>query len=132
MGASRCTCWEEVYDLEQQPQEVDGDPRDLATTRKKCCHDCAYRSDSPEKARGEAEVLEGYAEGERSEFWCHQGIRRIIGWRHPDGRYVEAPPGCYDPPGREHGVLFKADGKVGERCAGWAAHKRSHVVRESA
>lgn len=121
-GPTSCTCWEPVYDLEQAPLQNGGKPPEELPTRKKCCHDCAFRVGSPEREREDAVLEEALEPGH--EFWCHQGVRRIVAWEHPDGRRVEAPPGCYVPPQGppERPVVWKADGTVGERCAGWAAH----------
>lgn len=122
MGANRCTCWEPVYDLDQQPLEEPTEP----ATRSKCCHDCAYRNGSPERAdEHEAERLCMVAHsGGEQEFWCHQGVRRVIAFRHPDGRELPAGDGDYRPPigPKDRPLVWKADGTVGERCAGWAAH----------
>lgn len=126
-GPTRCTCWEPVFDLEQKVLDNGGrvPPKDEIPTRSKCCHDCAYRNGSPERERGEGEELLDHARATYREFWCHQGVRRIVAWEHPDGRRVEEPPGCYAPPQGppERPVVWKADGSVGERCAGWAAHR---------
>ncbi len=123
-GVDRCTCWEPIYDLEQQPLANDGQPPDEIPTRAKCCHDCAYRHGSPEREAGDGEWLAELAESDgRREFWCHQGVRRVVAFRHPDGRVLPAGEGDYRPPQGppERPVIWKADGTVGERCAGWAA-----------
>lgn len=137
MGPQRCTCWEPVYDLEQ----AEPDPTAVRllgagvqpVTRTVPCHDCAYRPGSPER-RGE----EGYAgnqelldhivaSGER--FWCHQGMRKPIAWRHPSEATVPVEVDGYDPP-RVEGVPYKADGQPGEVCAGWAARRRALAASE--
>lgn len=127
-GESRCTCWEPIYDLNQRPLQNDGTPppEDAIPTRSKCCHDCAYRNDSPEREDGQGDFLDDLAVGGREEFWCHQGIRRIIAWRHPDGRELPAAPGDYRPPQttEPRPAIWKADGTVGERCAGWASTRK--------
>lgn len=126
-GAYRCTCWEPVFDLEQMPLANGGRPPSEAeiSIRSKCCHDCAYRNGSPEKERGEGEQLDDWALDGRSEFWCHQGVQRVVAWCHPDGRELPAAEGDYRGPvgPDERPVVWKADGTVGERCAGWAAHR---------
>lgn len=119
MGRDRCTCWEPVYDLEQQPLENGGVPPAEPATRRKCCADCAYRNGSPERERGEE-----LPRGPDKEFWCHQGMRRAVAYRHPEsGREVPAGDGDYQPPvgPRSRPFAWRADGTPGERCAGWAA-----------
>lgn len=122
-GPRGCTCWEPVYDLEQARLVRDSEP----STRSKCCHDCAYRNGSPERTdEHEAETLIDAAAPGR-EFWCHQGVRRVVAFRHPDGRELPAGDGDYRPPvgPNASGVqcVWLADGRAGERCAGWAAHQ---------
>jgi hypothetical protein len=124
-GRNRCTCWEPIYDLEQQPLADGGAPPAEIPTRAKCCHDCAYRNGSPEREDGDTDwLLEIAASGGQREFWCHQGMRRVVAFQHPDGRILPAGEGDYRPPvGPEHRpVAWKADGTIAERCAGWAAH----------
>jgi hypothetical protein len=127
-GIGRCTCWEPVFDLAQQPLLNGGAapaPEDIAV-RAKCCADCAYRNDSAERGDldGTAELLD-VAHSERREFWCHQGVARVVALRHPDGRELPAGEGDYRPPvgPAERPIVWKADGTPGERCAGWAAHR---------
>lgn len=126
-GRRFCTCWEPVFDLEQQPLVDDGRPPAEVPTRSKCCHDCAYRAGSPEREAGDGDWLVELATGDGRMFWCHQGMRRVIAFRHPDGRELPAGDGDYRPPvgPAERPVAWKADGAVGERCAGWAAHWRA-------
>lgn len=125
-GASRCTCWEPVFDLEQEPLENGGKPPEEIGQRTKCCQDCAYRNGSPERERGEGDRLDDWALDGRSEFWCHQGVRKVVAWRHPDGRELPAAEGDYRPPqtSEPRPAIWKADGTVGERCAGWAATRK--------
>lgn len=127
-GDRRCTCWTPVYDLEQQPLANGGVPPNEAEIpqRTKCCHDCAYRNGSPERERGEGDQLDDWALDGRSEFWCHQGVRKVVAWRHPDGRELPAAEGDYRPPQTTEPrfAIWKADGTVGERCAGWAACRK--------
>jgi hypothetical protein len=135
-GPNRCTCWEPVYDLDQ------ADPDPLAVkllaagidpvTRARPCDDCAYRVDSPERqgspeVAGDQELLdEIVASGER--FWCHQGIRRPVRWRHPSGVEVPGSPVNYDPP-RLDGVPYQANGQPAEVCAGWAARRQRLLAK---
>lgn len=87
-------------------------------TRSKCCHDCAYRQGSPERTRGE-----DLAEFNAGIFYCHEGMRRIIAYEHPDGRRIEEEnPGAYDPPTIGE-IAYQASGAPAKRCAGWASHQ---------
>jgi MoaA/NifB/PqqE/SkfB family radical SAM enzyme len=68
-------------------------------------------------------------------FWCHQGIRRVVEYRHPDGRVYPVPPlaagvdGAYEPPIID-GRPYKADGTPADVCAGWwARFERRDEVR---
>lgn len=132
LGPERCTCWEAIHDLEQQPPDQEK-VRWLAAgvepvTRDSMCGDCAYRPDSPERRGdpsylGNAEDLERMAAYDR--FWCHQGMRRRIAWRHPSGAVFEKDhPGSYDPP-IIGGIPYRVDGSPGELCAGWDARRRA-------
>lgn len=130
-GPHRCTCWTPVYDLDQQP--VDGQSVKLLAagvepvTRRLMCEDCAYRPGSPERSGdpsyvGDADRLEEIAAADR--FWCHQGIRKPVKWRHPSGVEIDAHPGAYRPPSHD-GVPYRADGTPAELCAGWDARRRA-------
>lgn len=125
LAENHCTCWEPIFDLEQQPLADGGEPGEI-TTRVKCCHDCAYRNGSPERSDDRTEALDQHVWVEGEEFWCHQGVRRVVAFRHPDGRVLPAGEGDYRPPADPEGrpVIWKADGTVAERCAGWAALRK--------
>jgi hypothetical protein len=115
-GPGSCTCWEPVYDVVQE-LIVEGPPE----TRGELCGDCAFRKDSPERRRGDDPADLG-------SFWCHQGVRLIVAYVHPDGRRREAHreegvPMDYDPVKRP-GLIYRADGQPGQRCAGWARANR--------
>lgn len=122
-GPRGCTCWEPIYDREQAALQEG--PMEL---RVKCCHDCAYRQGSPERERGEYDECGGLSDiagGGRSIFVCHQGMRRIVGWRHPVmGELPYAGPGDYRAP-KGDGCAWQVDGRPGVLCAGWAALRRS-------
>ena len=135
-GPERCTCWVPVFDLDQAEPLVDA-PH---AVRPLMCDDCAYRPGSPERtgdehASGDAEMLERIAAG-ATPFWCHQGIRRPVAYRHePSG--VEVPADdiggaelAYRPPvvgGRPH----RADGRPADLCAGWDARRRALATRRT-
>jgi hypothetical protein len=120
-GVDRCTCWEPVYDLEQSEQLEEGP----AIARRKRCPDCAFHAGSPERSDEDGEQrLDDAVHGVCSSFWCHQGVRRVVEWRHPDGRVVAAADGDYRPPqGQDR--LWLADGRPGEMCAGWWARRQN-------
>jgi hypothetical protein len=132
MGPGNCTCWEPVYDLEQQA--FGGDP--LPGLAAKACSDCAYRKGSPERIGtpgyfGDKDSLEEWVETGQT-FWCHQGMRRIIKWRHPSGMEIPAHPASYRPgivgEGNDRKPL-KADGTVADICGGYCA-KRLGTIRK--
>lgn len=118
-GPRACTCWREVHDLEQA-EAVPGEP----CARAKCCADCAYLPGSPEREDGYGPDLAELALDARGRFACHQGMRRVVAFRHPDGREIEAGPGDYAPTVVGN-VAYKADGTPADLCAGWAAHRRA-------
>ncbi len=113
------TCWEPVYDLEQQPLQPIGP--DGITVRGGMCGDCAYRPGSPERDNPlmEETLMELPLRGDM--FFCHEGMRRPAKWRHPDGREVAGNPADYQPPFDDLRRPYRADGQVGLICAGWAA-----------
>lgn len=124
-GPRGCSCWTPVYDADQVEPLV-GLPR---PTRPRMCGDCAYRPGSPERSGDEsytadAEQLEHLA-ATGTPFGCHDGMRRVIGWRHPSGAYVAATSTDYYQPPIRGGVPYRADGTPGELCAGWDARRRA-------
>lgn len=122
-GPDQCACWQPVYDTDQQ--ETRGGS--MVQARTVPCHDCAYRPDSPEQR--DCVPLPGRSRGV---FWCHQGMRRIVGWRHPDGRYAPAGAGAYDPPSLAGGAVpLKADGETADLCAGWLSQAAENVDRRA-
>lgn len=128
-GPAFCTCWVPEHDLEQQPvDELHRYALALGfppATRDLMCGDCAYRPGSPEKANaGDAADLEEWAGHPNHAFWCHQGIRRPVRWRHPSGAVVDGDPADYQPL-IVAGVPYRADGTPAELCAGWAARRRA-------
>lgn len=137
-GPHRCTCWVEVFDLDQAPPLADADH----AVRPQMCDDCAYRPGSPERAgdehaAGDAELLERIA-ADAKPFWCHQGMRRPLAFRHePTGTEMPADNVggaelAYRPPIVD-GRPFRADGTPADLCAGWDARRRAlaaHSAKE--
>jgi hypothetical protein len=127
-GPDRCTCWEPVYDLEQQPLK----PGAMGL-RKTPCSDCAYKKNSPERRgeegyQGDPDSLEEMvANGDP--FACHQGIRKPVKWVHPSGAEVPGHPASYEPPVVD-GKPYKADGTPADLCAGWAARRLKYMQGE--
>lgn len=129
MGPQYCTCWEQVFDVDQaevRPGE--------AVARKSMCGDCAYRPGSPERGgderyNGDQEFLDDIVlRGDA--FWCHQGMRKVVRLRHPSGAEVVIETDHYEPP-KDGAVPYKADGSPGDICGGWAA-RRSHTLTRRA
>jgi len=123
-GPVGCTCWVPEYDLEQREDLAIAEP----ATREIMCSTCAYRSTSPER-NGDPNYQ--FSDDELpvgpTPFWCHQGMRKPLRWRHRLGITIEATGDYYDPPMRtvdRAGIPYKADGTPGDRCAGWAAARR--------
>jgi hypothetical protein len=135
-GPGHCTCWQPVYDLEQQPLDQQA-RRWLAAgvepvTRTRMCLECAYRPGSPEKTgaqgyNGDADELDRIA-GSGDLFWCHEGMRKPLKFLHPSGVEFDGHPAGYDPPIMD-GVPYRADGTPGELCAGWDARRRALAAR---
>ena len=128
-GPPGCTCWKRVHDQEQVA--VGGRTDGLPAPRPKMCEDCAFRPNSPER-----QGVEGYENNDGGEglaelvekgepFYCHQGMRKIVKWRHPVGAEIDGHPANFDPPivvgPMEQFVPMKADGTPADICAGWWA-----------
>jgi hypothetical protein len=115
-----CTCWEPVFDVDQ----ADPDTSQIHSIMPRPCHDCAYRRNSPERS-GDDRAAAGQDDldrliATRTPFWCHDGMRRPIAWRHPSGIQITGCDLDYRPPIVD-GVPYRADGRPGDLCAGWAA-----------
>lgn len=116
-GPQKCTCWQPVLDVEQA-EVVEGP----MPQREKCCGDCAYRHGSPERDGGFVEEALLDLPGQPGRvFACHQGMRRVVAWRHPVGLELPAGTGDYRPPRDAAGRAYRADGSPADLCAGWAA-----------
>ncbi len=129
-GPEACTCWQPVFEMDQQPCAAATGPHEVAPER---CADCAFRPGSPELTDPYSRewLLELAQRGEQ--FWCHTGMRRPIRWQHPDGRTVSGDTNDWQPPiDREHGVPFRADGRPGVLCAGWVGQAASLARRVEA
>lgn len=126
----RCTCWEPVFDAPQA--DLDHDTPTGANTA--MCHDCAYRPGSPEHDDLDkiGMLLYDLPAG-KGNFFCHQGIRRAVAYRHPDGRQIPAEDGDYQPPICEdnHQVqrAYKADGSPADLCFGFLSARLAHIYR---
>lgn len=114
-GAAHCTCWIPIFDTDQaEPAENLTRPE----PRTKACHDCAFQNGSPEQDSGELDWIRESTDP----FVCHQGMRRVVAYRHPDGRELPAGDGDYQPPIVNKGTIaLCADGTPGALCAGWVA-----------
>lgn len=128
-GPERCTCWEPVFDVEQA-EPVLPVPEGSIEVRHARCDDCAFRRDSPERADVlvEDELLE--LARTATPFWCHDGMRRPVAYRHPVLGDVPGSTADWQPPTRA-GVPFRRDGRPGLLCAGWAQEVR-RVERQDA
>jgi transcription elongation factor Elf1 len=122
-----------VYDLEQQDPRID----EHETARNAMCGDCAYRRDSPERAN--SDTVAAYSDqldscvDEGRPFWCHDGMRRTIHHRHPDGRTRtdQATDASYDPPIVERRP-YRADGSPALLCAGWFTRRLRAIQARTA
>lgn len=121
---SRCQCWEPVYaDAQAAPQLVDG-PADCPT-QTAMCGDCAFRKDSPERSEEWTEESLLRLADTGAPFWCHDGMRVPVAFRHPVLGEVPADPAGYTP-AVVAGVPYRADGTPGLLCSGWA-HRASRA-----
>lgn len=129
-GPRKCTCWTDVYDLEQ------AEPQDGPTqVRSAMCQDCAFRPDSPERAGtadfAHAGEVDEIAYRKEALFLCHQGVRRRVAMVHPSGARVELPPHAYAP-GGSYDRPCKLDGTPQDICAGfWTARRAIDAEFES-
>lgn len=124
---ARCTCWEPVYQLEQAEPVPPTSAAELLV-RPGLCGDCAFRPGSPERAEEYSrEAL--YALADRGEpFWCHDGMRQPLLWRHPDLGDLPGSPDDWHPP-TSGGIPYRADGRPALLCAGWATRNATGKAR---
>lgn len=127
LGYEHCMCWEPVYDDGQADPHIGVEP----TTRRRMCSDCAFRPDSPELRDSDRAVCGYYdllriALNEDESFWCHDGLRKVVAMRHPNGLTVPVDQTdgvvAYEPPIID-GIPYQLDGQPGLRCAGLAAQR---------
>jgi len=112
-----CTCWTAVLDVHPTPVVQEG-PHLI---RRRMCADCAYRPGSPEREELDGDTP-GFTRSDR--FYCHAGMPRAVGYRHPTLGDVVVPAPTTDDyrPFIRDGRPWKADGSPAELCSGWAAH----------
>ena len=122
-GYERCTCWEPVFDVDQADPVLPVPDGSIVVRPGGRCGDCAFRRDSPERADElvEDELLGLAREG--TPFWCHDGMRRPVAYRHPVLGAVPGSSADWQPP-IVAGVPFRRDGSPGLLCAGWAQEVR--------
>lgn len=127
-----CTCWEPIYDPPEQQPLLPGE----TTTMPTMCADCAYRPGSPERMGTPDAAADGYELDDLAiggtRFWCHDGMRRLLGLAHPSGEVWIAESAedgravtHYDPPIDWLGIPHRADGTPGSLCAGWDARRKA-------
>lgn len=120
-GPDGCTCWEAVYDVAQaKPNRFD-----TTEPRGEMCGDCAFRSDSPERQGDER--YRSYEFHPYRPFFCHQGMRRIVYYRHASGIAVPAAVDDRWDPTEIDGTVYKANGMAADICAGWWRRARAEA-----
>lgn len=112
-----CTCWTSVLDREAT-RDVQEGPSPI---RSVMCGDCAYRPGSPEREEEGGDPPDYTL---RQPFYCHTGMPRAVGYRHPalGDAVVPAPTDDDYRPMIRNGLAWQADGRPAVLCAGWAAH----------
>ena len=131
-GWDSCTCWQPIYDPPEQARMLRGE----VTVMPAMCGDCAYRPGSPERRGSPDAAADGYDLDDlaisRTRFWCHDGMRRLLGLAHPSGEVWIAESAedgravtHYDPPIDWRGIPHRADGTPGSLCAGWEARRKA-------
>lgn len=123
-GPERCTCWEPEYDRDQVAPDTDA----AVTTREQMCDSCAYRPGT-QAWRKFADQRDQLAVAV-DVFWCHDGTRQVLRFRHPNGAVVERvdadePDTASWDPVFVGDVPYRADGRPALKCAGWAARRKA-------
>lgn len=123
INGNECTCWTPVFDAE--PARLCDELPDQPAAEK-MCHGCAFRKGTGANAlmeEGELEV------SSLQPFYCHAGMRRVVAWRHEDGRLVDVDPAVWsEQPIMHKGRVYGRDGKPAKVCAGWVADMRKHAI----
>jgi hypothetical protein len=123
-GLTACSCWEPVYSVDQADPQPCDIPRNEIPARVTMCGDCAFRPGSPERST-EWHREELFALADRGEpFFCHDGMRRPLAWRHPTLGEIPGDPDDWQPPIID-GVPYRAPGEPALMCAGWAARRKT-------
>lgn len=122
-GVTGCTCWVAVYSSEQFAAQPCGLDRIDLPPRRTRCADCAFRRDSPERSDPyqEDQLLALAFAGEP--FFCHDGMRRPLIWRHPTLGDVPGDPADWHPLIVD-AIPYRADGQPAFMCAGWTVERR--------
>lgn len=137
-GVGGCVCWEPVFDIEQAEPRIPTTMADIEIGAG-LCGDCAYRKGSPERAEEYAEETLLSLPERGQPFWCHQGMRRPRVYRHPSGLEVPGDPADWQPaivdvrelPIPFLAIPFRADGRPGILCGGWAKRLERAAARPS-
>lgn len=118
-GPEHCTCWLPEWNAVQAEPVLPPKAEDLAP-QSRMCGDCAFRPGSPEREdEWLADSLYSLP-AQNQPFYCHDGMRRPVRWRHPDGRTIDGSTADWQPP-IVNGIPYRLDGRAGSLCAGWAA-----------
>lgn len=106
-AGERCDCW--VVELRGAQEPIQQGP---VNVRRRACEDCAYRTDSVERARGEEPNPGGGL------IFCHWGAPEVARAIHtPTGHVIEYGPGEVYDPIEGGGLYWKLDGAPQDYCA---------------
>lgn len=130
-GPGKCTCWRPIHEPTTQAPPA---PTGGVEFMPRGCGDCAYRADSPERTgepgvHGDADTLADLVDAGQP-FWCHDGMRQVVAYHHPSGHVLPiARDRAWDP--EVHAATpYRADGRPGAVCAGWAARRGALLASE--